>query len=284
MPRHIKGIPEKSKDFKGTIKKLFSSLNNWRYLVVIALVFSFISAILGLISPNKLSKLTDTITLGLQPNINEKVISDIMQDETIRTSDKQQLSSLMQSDKEDTNSLLKKFDELPESIYNIVKPRIDMERVKSLSIFIGILIIGSALLNYLQALIMTIISNNFAKKLRKDVSKKINKLPLRYFDSHETGDVLSRVTNDIDTIGLPLIVVHIGVVTGVVEVGSVNLIFHPSSNVSTKPSVIPPRATITIMPIAIPTIARIALFFLLNGFLRINFKNDIILNRNVIYK
>jgi hypothetical protein len=48
--------------------------------------------------------------------------------------------------------------------------------------------------------------------------------------------------------------------------------------------VIAPRATMTMIPIAMPTIARIALFFLLNGFLRINFKNDIILNSNVIYK
>ena len=47
---------------------------------------------------------------------------------------------------------------------------------------------------------MTTISNNFAKKLRTNISKKINKLPLKFFDSHETGDVLSRVTNDIDTI------------------------------------------------------------------------------------
>jgi hypothetical protein len=48
--------------------------------------------------------------------------------------------------------------------------------------------------------------------------------------------------------------------------------------------VIPPRATMTMMPIAMPTMASIALFFLLNGFLRINFKNDIILNSSVIYK
>ena len=47
---------------------------------------------------------------------------------------------------------------------------------------------------------MTTVSNNFAKKLRRNISKKINKLPLKYFDKHQSGDILSRVTNDVDTI------------------------------------------------------------------------------------
>ena len=51
---------------------------------------------------------------------------------------------------------------------------------------------------------MATVSNNFAKKLRSNISYKINRLPLKYFDLHETGDVLSRVTNDVDTIGFNL--------------------------------------------------------------------------------
>jgi ATP-binding cassette subfamily B protein len=47
---------------------------------------------------------------------------------------------------------------------------------------------------------MTNVSNKFARKLRKSISSKINKLPLKYFDNHATGDILSRVTNDVDTI------------------------------------------------------------------------------------
>ena len=51
---------------------------------------------------------------------------------------------------------------------------------------------------------MATVSNNFAKGLRTKISNKINKLPLRYFDSHEIGDILSRVTNDVDTIGVSM--------------------------------------------------------------------------------
>ena len=47
---------------------------------------------------------------------------------------------------------------------------------------------------------MTIVANKFAKSLRSRISTKINKLPLKYFDRHQTGDILSRVTNDVDTI------------------------------------------------------------------------------------
>ena len=47
---------------------------------------------------------------------------------------------------------------------------------------------------------MTTVSNNFAKSLRTKISSKINILPLKFFDTHETGDILSRITNDVDTV------------------------------------------------------------------------------------
>jgi len=99
-----------------------------------------------------------------------------------------------------TDDNLKAFDELPKSIYDLVKPRIDMDKVKSLAIMLGVLYVTSALFGYIQNLSMTTVSNNFARNLRSRISKKINKLPLKYFDTHETGDVLSRVTNDVDMI------------------------------------------------------------------------------------
>ena len=68
MPRPMgphRGVPETSKDFGGSLKRLFNSLNHWRYFLIISLVLAMISAILSLVAPNKLSDLTDTITLGL---------------------------------------------------------------------------------------------------------------------------------------------------------------------------------------------------------------------------
>ncbi len=196
-------MPNKSKNFKKSIKKLFNSLNKWKYLLILSLLLAIISAILSLIAPNHLSDLTDTITLGIQPNITEEIIKDIMNNDNISAIDKAKLYELLDyKNKEeiDTNLLLKKIDDLPESIYDIVKPQIDIARVKSISLFLVIIYIISALFSYIESILMTIISNNNARKLRSSISKKINKLPLKYFDNHETGDILSRVTNDVDTI------------------------------------------------------------------------------------
>ena len=102
--------------------------------------------------------------------------------------------------KSSTNKTLKQIDKLPKSVYNLVKPKMNTEKIKQIAIFIGILYIVGSLFSFIQNFSMTTVSNNFARKLRKSISSKINRLPLKYFDNHEIGDVLSRVTNDVDTI------------------------------------------------------------------------------------
>ena len=76
----------------------------------------------------------------------------------------------------------------------------DMDAIKNIATILAIMYIASALSTFIQSIIMTDVSNGFAKNLRTRISEKINKLPLRYFDLNPIGDVLSRVTNDIDTI------------------------------------------------------------------------------------
>lgn len=202
MPKPMNGkVPETSKNFGASMKRLFKSLDKWKYLFITSLVLALVSAILSLVSPNKLSDLTNIITDGIKPNINEKIISDIMQDNTISIENKKEFSDFLKESKtKDEKTLLKEFDKLPKPIYNKIKPKINMVKVKKTAILLGSLYIISALLSYIETIIMTIISNNFSKKLRTNISKKINTLPLKYFDSHETGDILSRVTNDVDTI------------------------------------------------------------------------------------
>lgn len=80
----------------------------------------------------------------------------------------------------------------------------DFDAIKSISIFIFILYAVSALLDYIQSFTMATVANKFAKRLRTRITEKINKLPLRYFDTHSYGDILSRVTNDVDTIAQSL--------------------------------------------------------------------------------
>ena len=261
MPRPGRTM-EKSKDFKGSIKRLFRNLKDWHVLMSIAIILAMASAIFSLIAPNKLSGLTDTITDGLVPNtkalkdISKKIqknftqekmmekIPEILASDKLTVDEKKALQQAIQTgdaniinklDKKvvilmmddievnnkkiiandqyefikimkdttnvkETKQMLKKLDQLPSSIYNLVKPSIDMNKVRQVALFLATLYLLSAIFNYIQQYSMTTVSNNFAKRLRSKISKKINRLPLKYFDIHETGDVLSRVTNDVDSI------------------------------------------------------------------------------------
>jgi ATP-binding cassette subfamily B protein len=82
----------------------------------------------------------------------------------------------------------------------IMTQNMDMDKIKSIAIFLASLYICSALFTFIQSICMTDVANKFAKSLRSRISIKINKLPLRYFDKNSIGDILSRVTNDVDTI------------------------------------------------------------------------------------
>ena len=81
---------------------------------------------------------------------------------------------------------------------------IDIGAVTEVAIFLVIIYSIGAILSYSQNFITTTVTQRTVKSLRRDISKKINKLPLNYFDTHLYGDVLSRVTNDVDTIGQSL--------------------------------------------------------------------------------
>ena len=98
------------------------------------------------------------------------------------------------------SNIYKKLDQLPDNIKNLIKPKMDFAAIKHFAITLICLYIISSIFTYIEAITMTNVSNNFARNLRSRISKKINKLPLKYFDAHETGDTLSRVTNDVDTI------------------------------------------------------------------------------------
>ena len=77
---------------------------------------------------------------------------------------------------------------------------INLDEIKSIGLFLIIIYLLGAIFNYIQGFIMATINNKFSKKLRNEISNKINKLPLNYFDKNSYGDVLSRVTNDVDNL------------------------------------------------------------------------------------
>lgn len=143
---------EYKKNQKTSKKQYRSSFGHDKKLkpfYIIAMILGILSSVCSIIGPNKISKLTDTITKGLITGI-------------------------------------------------------DLNEVTKIAISILMLYIISAVFNFLTSFIMATTANKLAKKLRTNISKKINKLPLKYFDRHSFGDILSRVTNDVDTIGMSI--------------------------------------------------------------------------------
>ncbi|WP_410768810.1 ABC transporter ATP-binding protein [Fontibacillus sp. BL9] len=94
-----------------------------------------------------------------------------------------------------------KLSEMTDLITKGIVTGIDMDAVTSIGLFLVLIYSLSSLLSLAQGLIMSIVTQKVSKSLRADLSRKINKLPISYYNKSTTGDILSRVTNDVDTIG-----------------------------------------------------------------------------------
>ena len=149
-------------------------------------------------------KETYNTILSLPDSVKLLILSDTkIKDVSISKSDKLKLLSLTSSSN-DEKTMYKSLDKLPESIKSLIKPKIDLNKVNKIGIFLICIFLISAVFDYFENIIMVDVSNNFAYGLRKKISKKINKLPLKYFDKNSYGDILSRITNDVDTINMSL--------------------------------------------------------------------------------
>ena len=142
-------IPEKPHDLKKALRDLLAYCRNDLRVIVISLILAAGGAVLTIIGPSQISKITDTVVSGLMTGIDLNAIA--------RT---------------------------------------------------GILLISmyacSALFTFLQHYLMAGFNQRLSKRMRRDIVSKINRLPLSYFNFHEHGDVLSRVTNDVDTVSFSL--------------------------------------------------------------------------------
>lgn len=139
----------------------------------------------------------------LPSSLQKLLLEDIVIDKTtISVSDQEEFIKTIGSlNKEATaQELYQAIDTLPANVSKVVKPVMNIDKVKTITIFLVVLYLCSSIFNYIQSLCMTNVANKFARSLRSKISIKINKLPLAYFDQYQTGDILSRVTNDVDTI------------------------------------------------------------------------------------
>ena len=209
---------DKAKNFSESIKRLLKELNKFKIMIIISIILAIFRSIFSIIAPKRLAKLVDEISKGLV--VNTQNIQELEQQISISqlqkkiTIDGKEISiedqiktmQIMQTLNNNNNAkeLYSKVEQLPQSVQEIIKPKMNIDNIKKITIVLIIIYVLSTLFSYFEQYLMSETSNRFAEDLRKRISNKINKLPLKYFDKNQTGDILSRVTNDVDTVAQTL--------------------------------------------------------------------------------
>lgn len=149
------GSGEKANDFKGSILKLASYIAEFKFRIILVLIFAVGSTIFFIVGPKILGNATTEIFTGLVGKISGG-------------------------------------------------NGIDFTKINKILLNLIILYIISSVFSLIQNLIMSGVSQKVTYRLRKEISEKINRMPMNYFDTKTHGEVLSRVTNDVDTLNQSL--------------------------------------------------------------------------------
>lgn len=207
---------QKPKNMKQALGKLAGYCKKEFVIIIIALILATVGTVLTIIGPDQISKITDYIYDGLTGGISTEEIAgdvqkqiasgelDILEYLPEGTDPKTvDLSSIDLTDKDDPLSAaildnVRLSDEFAQAHKD---GGIDMDGILSVCILLIVIYLISAICNFSQHFIMATVTQKVSRRMRSDISKKINRLPLKYFSSNSYGDVLSRVTNDVDTIG-----------------------------------------------------------------------------------
>ena len=200
------GAGEKAKDFKGTVKKLAKYLVEFRWQMLMVAIFAVGSTTFAIVSPKILGGATnqivedyvsmkayETITSKL-PNGASLPAGTTGADVLKRLPNQSEIERQIPSNQLET---IKKLDlsRRPEFHFDAVW--------RVVSLLIGLYVL-SAIFRYIQTWLMTQVTQTVTFRMRRQLSEKINRLPLSYFDKQTYGEVLSRVTNDVDTISQTL--------------------------------------------------------------------------------
>ncbi|MCD7886648.1 MAG: ABC transporter ATP-binding protein/permease [Clostridiales bacterium] len=210
------GGGEKAKDTRGALTKLISYCRNQAGIIVFALILAAAGAVFTIIGPNQISRLTDYIYDGLSGGVSsEEMVEDIQSQiasgelniydylpEGTDPADVD-LSSLDLTDTDDelTQEILSNITLSEEYQAAHADEGIDMAGIRGVALLLVAIYLTSALCSFFQHFIMQTVTQRTAKRLRSDIDTKINRLPLKYFSGNAAGDVLSRMTNDVDMIG-----------------------------------------------------------------------------------
>jgi len=179
-------IGQKSMDFGPSAKRLLGRLRPERPKVIAVLVAAVLSVGLSAIGPKVLGRATDIIFAGA---IGKRLPAGMTKAEAI--------DAARAAGQGQAADLLSAVDVIPGQ-------GIDFRALGTVLLVVLAIYVGSALLGYLQGYLLNDVVQNTIFRMRSEVEDKINRLPLRYFDRQPRGELLSRVTNDIDNVSQSL--------------------------------------------------------------------------------
>lgn len=203
-PGALGGSGEKPTDFGGTIRALLNYLKPQWLSVSLVILFAIASTAFAIVSPKLLGEMTNIIVAGFTDGqAYDQILQQLPAGERIPagTTGAEVLAQLPASVQDaipaDQRARLGSLDFSQ-------RPTINYSAIGRLGIILLILYLVSAAFAYIQGFMMAGVAQRVGFALRRDLAEKINRLPLRYFDSKTHGEVLSRITNDVDTVSQTL--------------------------------------------------------------------------------
>jgi len=180
----------KASDFRGSFGRLLGELAPERILIVVVMVFAIVSVAFAIVGPKLLGNATNLIFEGfVGKRLGEQLPPGVTQDQAVaflRASDQENLADMLAS-------------------MNVVPGQgIDFEALGAIILLVAAIYAASSVFSWAQAYIMAGVTQRTVYRLRRRVDEKLGHLPLAYFDRESRGDILSRVTNDIDNIAQTL--------------------------------------------------------------------------------
>jgi ATP-binding cassette subfamily B protein len=177
---------EKPRAFGPSVKRLLKVLSSYRIALVAVLVSAVASVILNAVGPLILGHATDLIFSG--------VIADRLPAGETKA---QAVANLREQGDDTFADMVSAMDLTP-------GVGIDFDEVGRVLLLVLALYIGSSVLSWVMSRILNVVTQRTVKGMRADVEAKIHRLPLSYFDGNQRGDLLSRVTNDLDNVSQSL--------------------------------------------------------------------------------
>jgi len=188
------GIPvEKAKDFKGTFKRLLKYLKPQTLSFSIVMLFAILSTIFSIVGPKILGNATTKLFEGI---MSKMALMKMLPKEKL-------LIDMSNNPATASDAVTAQLVQIKAAIAKIMAlngGQIDFVYVERIILLLLGLYIISALFSYIQQYIMASVSQKIVYDIRQNVSDKLAKLPLKYYDGRTHGEILSRVTNDVDNI------------------------------------------------------------------------------------